>query len=77
MKIVRFFVKFVKSYLMEEINDLEIELYNGTNEFINKTINITGNGIFLSENSLINIKSLSFHNCKFIGSYTIYAYKLV
>jgi hypothetical protein len=54
---------------MEEINNLETELYNGTNEFVDKTINIIGNGIFLTENSLKNIKSLSFHNCKFIGSY--------
>lgn len=54
---------------MEEINDLELELYNGTNEFANKTINISGNGLFLSASSLENISSLSFHYCTFKGTH--------
>ena len=52
-----------------EITDLKKELNNGTNEFIEKIIQISGNGLFINENSLMFISSLSFHDCIFKGTH--------
>ncbi len=52
-----------------KITNLEKELNDGRNEFIGETIQISGNGIFLNENSLLFINNLSFHDCVFKGSH--------
>ena len=51
------------------ITDLQRELNNGKNEFIGETIQISGNGLFINEISLIFILSLSFHDCVFKGTH--------
>lgn len=51
-----------------EIKDLGKQLLDGMIEFADKTISISGNGLFLSQYYLSKIQSLSFHNCTFKGS---------
>ena len=53
---------------METITDLENQLHSGIDEFVDKIIHIDGNGLFLTESDIENIKSLSFHNCIFTGT---------
>lgn len=54
---------------MEEIKDLQLQLKNGFDEFNDSIIHISGNGLFLDENSMTFITNLSFHNCIFTGTH--------
>ena len=52
-----------------KITDLKKQLLDGRDEFVNETIDIAGNGLFLTENDINKIKSLTFINCEFKGKY--------
>ncbi|WP_035652954.1 pentapeptide repeat-containing protein [Flavobacterium sp. ASV13] len=51
------------------ITDLEKQISDGKSEFIGETIQISGNGTFITGNSLLFIQNLTFDDCIFIGTH--------
>jgi uncharacterized protein YjbI with pentapeptide repeats len=51
------------------ITDLEIQIDGGRSEFIGETIQILGNGTFITGNTLLFVQNLRFDDCIFTGTY--------